>query len=72
MARLMGARSVLAGLRAGVVSSLVELGAETDDVLAARDLDGAFRIMESLRVTVDQDSEEEDDEWLHASPSDQL
>ena len=50
MAQLMGARTVLSGLRAGVVSALVELGVDSDDVVAARDLDDAFTIMESLRA----------------------
>jgi rsbT antagonist protein RsbS len=49
MARLMGAPSVLAGLQAGVVSSLVELGAETEDIVAAMDLDDAFRVMDQAR-----------------------
>jgi rsbT antagonist protein RsbS len=55
MARLMGAPSVLAGLQAGVVSSLVELGAETDDIVAAMDLDDAFRVMDQLRATTDRE-----------------
>ena len=50
MARLMGAPSVLAGLQAGVVSSLVELEADTDDIVAALDLDDAFGVMERLHT----------------------
>ena len=73
MARLMGAPSVLAGLQAGVVSSLVELGAETDDIVAAMDLDDAFRVMDQLRATTDRDNHEDRrDERLQASAPNQL
>ena len=73
MARLMGAPSVLAGLQAGVVSSLVELGAETDDIVAAMDLDDAFRIMDQLRATTSRhDAEDGQDERLQAATPDQL
>ena len=46
MARLMGAETVLAGLRPGVVSALITAGAEVDDVRAAIDLDAAFAALE--------------------------
>ena len=46
MAALMGARSVLSGLRPGVVSSLVELNADTDAIQAALTLDDAFQLIE--------------------------
>ena len=72
MARLLGARPVLAGLRAGVVSSLVELGAETDDLEAARDLDDAFRIMETPNAATNADDEEEFHAGIHAAPPDQV
>ena len=73
MARLMGAPSVLAGLQAGVVSSLVELGAETDDIVAAMDLDDAFRVMDQLRATTDRDNHEDwRDERLQAPAPNQL
>ena len=73
MARLMGAPSVLAGLQAGVVSSLVELGAETEDIVAAMDLDDAFRVMDQLRATTDGDNpEDEHDERLQVAAPDQL
>ena len=42
MARLMGARTVLVGLRPGIVSALVDLDAETDDIEATLDLEDAF------------------------------
>lgn len=73
MARLMGAPSVLAGLQAGVVSSLVELGAETEDIVAAMDLDDAFRVMDQLRATTDRDNpEDERDERLQVAAPNQL
>jgi rsbT antagonist protein RsbS len=73
MARLMGAPSVLAGLQAGVVSSLVELGAETEDIVAATDLDDAFRVMDQLRETTDRDrAKDEQDEWFQVTTPNQL
>ena len=59
MARLMGARSIVAGVNAGVVSSLVELGVETDDIEAALDLDHAFKLMETAPGRNDEDGEDE-------------
>ena len=73
MARLMGAPSVLAGLQAGVVSSLVELGAETEDIVAAMDLDDAFRLMDQLRATMGRDeAEDEQGERLQVAAPNQL
>ena len=46
MANLLGVRSVLAGLRPGVVSSLIELGVDTEGFETALNLDEAFRLME--------------------------
>jgi rsbT antagonist protein RsbS len=64
---------VLAGLQAGVVSSLVELGAETEDIVAAMDLDDAFRVMDQLRATTDRDNpEDEQDERLQIAAPSQL
>ena len=60
MARLMGAPSVLAGLQAGVVSSLVELEAETDGIVAALDLDDAFGVMERLHTESAAEPADED------------
>jgi rsbT antagonist protein RsbS len=62
MARLMGAESVLSGLRAGVVSSLVDLGAETEGLSGALDLDDAFRLVAELKsASADPDSERDDE-----------
>jgi rsbT antagonist protein RsbS len=46
MTSLMGAESVLAGLQPGVVSALVETGADLDGLRAAGDLDAAFALFE--------------------------
>ena len=59
-ARLMGSRTVLSGLKAGVVSSLVELEADTEDIVAALDLDDAFRMMEHIR-SAERDPHEDDE-----------
>jgi rsbT antagonist protein RsbS len=45
MASLLGAESVLVGLRPGIVSSLIEAGAEVDGLRAAIDLDAAFELL---------------------------
>ena len=45
MAKIMGVPTVVCGLRPGVVASLVLLGADTDEIRAARDLDMAFRLL---------------------------
>ena len=42
MAALMGGRTVFAGLRPGVVSALVDLGAHLDGIEAAPDIDAAL------------------------------
>ena len=47
MAALMGARTIFAGFRAGVVSALVELDAAVEDITAAFNLDAAFALLES-------------------------
>lgn len=46
MTDLMGARSVIVGLRPGVVSSLIETGADVDGLDAAVSLDVAFTLLE--------------------------
>lgn len=77
MASVMGARPIIAGLRPGVVSSLVQLGADVDDVEAALNLDEAFRLLDSstsadelvsdLEEVDDQESTEEDVDDAEAS-----
>jgi rsbT antagonist protein RsbS len=46
MTALMGAESVLVGLRPGVVSALIEAGADVDGLKAAVNLDAAFAIFD--------------------------
>jgi rsbT antagonist protein RsbS len=46
MAEIMGARTVLVGLRAGIVSSLVDLQVDVGGLTATIDMDEAFRILE--------------------------
>ena len=46
MCTIMGAESVLVGLRPGVVSALVEVGAEVDGLRAAINLDAAFALLQ--------------------------
>lgn len=46
MLRIMGAESVLVGMQPGVVSALVETGADIDGLRSALDLDAAFAMFE--------------------------
>jgi anti-anti-sigma regulatory factor len=45
MAKVMGVSTVVCGMRPGVVASIVLLGADTEDIRAARDLDMAFELL---------------------------
>jgi rsbT antagonist protein RsbS len=47
MASLMGAKSIVAGMRPGVVSALIALNADIDGILAAFNLDDAFSQLEA-------------------------
>ena len=47
----MGAESVMAGLQPGVVSALIEAGAEVDGLRAAVNLDAAFELMQPKTET---------------------
>jgi rsbT antagonist protein RsbS len=58
MTALLGAESVVAGLRPGIVSSLIETGAEVDGLRAAIDLDAAFAL---LRPEAEPEPEAEPD-----------
>jgi len=46
MAELLGAKSVIAGLRPGIVSALVETGAEVEGLRGAINLDAAFELLQ--------------------------
>jgi rsbT antagonist protein RsbS len=45
MAKVMGVSTVVCGMRPGVVASIMLLGADTEDIRAARDLDMAFELL---------------------------
>jgi rsbT antagonist protein RsbS len=68
MSTIMGAESVLVGLRPGVVSALIEAGADVDGLQAAINLDAAFALLEpepesepESEAGSDADAEPEDD-----------
>ena len=67
MCTIMGAQSVLVGLRPGVVSALIEAGADVDGLRAAINLDAAFALLQpepdtepesEAEIDTDTDSEE--------------
>jgi rsbT antagonist protein RsbS len=64
MAEIMGAKTVIAGLKPGVVSALVELNANIDNIHAALDLDDAFRVIKSLRTEKEFPLQEQQTEKL--------
>ena len=49
MAEIMGARSILSGLKPGVVSALNDLGADPEGVNAVLNLDDAFKLLDGIR-----------------------
>ena len=49
MAEVMGARSILSGLKPGVVSALIDLGADPEGVNAVLNLDDAFQLLEGIQ-----------------------
>ena len=63
--RIMGAEAVLAGLRPGVVSSLIEAGADVDGLRAAVNLDAAFDLLQPP-----PESEPEEETAVEADPED--
>ncbi len=48
MAEVMGARSILSGLKPGVVSALIDLGVEPGGVSAVLNLDDAFQLLDGI------------------------
>ena len=46
MSAIMGAQSVLVGLRPGVVSALIEMDTDVDGLVTALDLDAAYDLLE--------------------------
>ena len=49
MAQVMGARTILSGLKPGVVSALIDLGADPEGVTAVLNLDDAFRLLDIIQ-----------------------
>jgi hypothetical protein len=49
MAQVMGARTILSGLKPGVVSALIDLGADPEGVNAVLNLDDAFKLLDGFR-----------------------
>ena len=77
MTGLMGAESVLVGLRPGVVSALIEVGADIDGLKAAINLDAAFALLEpelepepvdEIEPETSEDPDAEDDPFVEAEP----
>ena len=60
MCTIMGAQSVLVGLRPGVVSALIEAGADVDGLRAAINLDAAFALLQPEPVTEPESEAEVD------------
>jgi rsbT antagonist protein RsbS len=50
MAEVMGARPILSGLKPGVVSALIDLGADSEGVKAVLNLDDAFQLLEGFNI----------------------
>lgn len=50
MIKVMGAYPVVAGLKAGVVSAIIDLGAKTQDIVGAIDLDMAFELIDDMQT----------------------
>ncbi|MBT8363316.1 MAG: STAS domain-containing protein [Deltaproteobacteria bacterium] len=50
MAEIMGARPVLSGLKPGVVSALIDLGADPEGLNAVFNLDDAFRLLDGINI----------------------
>ena len=76
MSTIMGAESVLVGLRPGVVSALIEAGADVDGLRAAINLDAAFALLEPQDEPEDEsepatvtDVGLEDDLFLETEPT---
>jgi len=69
MSAIMGAESVLAGLQPGVVSALIEAGADVDDLRTAIDLDAAFALLQPApdsEAGVDADADREENPPLES------
>ncbi len=50
MAEIMGARTVLSGLKPGVVSALIDLGVDPEGLNAVLNLDDAFQLLDKMQA----------------------
>ena len=48
MVKILGAIPVMSGLNPGVVASIIDLGADVDDIYAALNLDEAFNLVKQI------------------------
>ena len=62
MAEVMGARPVLSGLKPGVVSALIDLGADPEGMYTVLNLDDAFQLLDRIQEKSAQAAEILDDE----------
>ncbi len=72
MIRVMGATPVLSGLRAGVVSALIDTGIEVGDIQAAVDLDAAFELLLPASTAEPDEAAGADDETETAEAEQQV
>ena len=70
MAALMGASSVLVGLRPGIVSSLVDIVDDFGDLRATQDLEEAFAMLHPEERKPDAPEEDDSARLLSESPGD--
>lgn len=68
MTDIMGAECVLVGLRPGVVSALIEAGADIDGLRAAIDLDAAYAMLQPEPEALLQDDPQEAAQKLDIAP----
>ena len=69
MTRIMGAESVLVGLRPGVVSALIECGIDTEGLTTAIDLDAGFALLQLVSETDPGDQTDADEKHEESADS---
>ena len=62
MAEIMGARSIISGLKPGVVSALIDLGVDSEGLDAVLNLDDAFQLLNGIQEKTAKPAETIDDE----------
>ena len=63
-AKMMGYVSVISGLNPGVVASLVMMDVNLDGILASKNLDGAFFMLNKNNAISEKEEEEENDDKI--------